>query len=328
MKYIKFITILFFLTLICSCSNKKEDINNIAIEKNNSLSTSINQGKDSKINSITVSNENFVNNNFLSINNELFFINNFNNYFLLNAQLTSSKEYLNSSNTKNILSNNLSSITSNNDIIFFSYLNESGIYSFNTITNNIKKLNNDKAINLVHYDNTLYYIHDSKLYSYNLDNNKKTLLISDKINNYIINNNAIFYQNLSDSSSLYYLKINGKTTNKIVDKSVDSFVIYENKLIFSNNNDNNYLYSLNLSTLETSKLLNISASNLKESNGDVYFINLESPNTLCKLIYSNDLNTFSYNTIYNNYINNYCLIDSHLILELPSNEIIIDNLNK
>lgn len=327
MKHIKLIIICLSLILLCGCDSQNENINNTTVEKSDSQLSTTYKDNYSKNTNISISNETFTNNNFLSINNDLFFINSFNDYFLSTVQLDSVNKYLNDSNTKNILDTGLSSIASNNELIFFSYLNEPGIFSFNTITKNIKKLNNDKANNLIYYNNNLYYIYNSKLYSYNLTNNKKTLLISDKISNYIINNGIIFYQNLSDSSSLYYLKTGDKTSTKLLNNSVDSFVIYNNTLIFSNNNDNNYIYSLNLSTLETSKILSLSSSNLKESNGVIYFINLESPNNLCQLILSDNLNDFSYSTIYNNYINNYYLIDNYLILDLPSNEIIINNVN-
>ena len=140
MKYLKFLIILFSLSLMCSCSNTTTDINNTETEKNNYALTTTYEKTFSKKNNIITTNDSFTNSNFLFIDSTLFFINNFNNYYLHSTQLDMSEKYLNNSNTKSITNNSVSSITNNNELIFFSYLNESGIYSFNTITNDIKKL--------------------------------------------------------------------------------------------------------------------------------------------------------------------------------------------
>lgn len=320
MKYLKFLIVLLSLPILSGCTT---NINNTNTQETSSTFTTTYKKEFPQKNNIILSDETYTNNNYLKLNNKLFFINSFNNYFLSNIDLNINLKDLTEYNTKNLITSSLSSITSNDGTIFFSYLNESGIYSFNIATNEILKLNNNKAINLTYYNNSIYYIDNYNLYSYNLNNKATTLLISDKVADYSINNNIIFYKNFSNSCNLYYFELDNKVNQKLINSPIDSFVIYKDNIIFSNSTDNNYIYLLNLSNLETTKVLSLQSSNLKEINNNIYFINLTSPNTLCKLIIPDDLSNFSYSNIYNNYINNYFLTDNYLFIEDPSNPTVI-----
>lgn len=143
------------------------------------------------------------------------------------------------------------------------------------------------AKNIIGDNEIVYFINAKKnniLQSYDTVNNTYNTVCFDNVGTYFVNGNSIIYQNKSDKSKLYKINIDGTEKEQLTDFSVDSFAKYnDNNIIAINSGDNNNLYMIDLENLDTKRLALMNGENLKESQGKLYFIDVNNARHLSTL---------------------------------------------
>ena len=243
----------------------------------------------------------------------LFFSDSNNNNKLSVTSSSLSKNYIEDENIQDIYDYSVESMTSIDNIIYFTNTSENNnLYKLDYEKKSITLVSSDSFSKIASSANDIIYINKAMgdtLGCYNTKNNTSIQLSSDKCGSFIVNGEYILYQNLNDNLSLYVIKKDGSGRQKLTSTGVDSFATYKNFIIYINAEDN-YLYSLNLSSKKSQRIDLLKGTNLKHHNESFYFISLEHSNHLYSFSIDDKLNVIGKTPRINDAISDYYLTES------------------
>ena len=250
---------------------------------------------------------------FISMGQFLFFSDSNNNNKLSVTSSSLSANYIQDENIHDIYDYSVESMTSIDNIIYFTNTSENNsLYKLDYERKSITLVSSNYFSEISNSANDIIYINkamDNTLGCYSTKNNTSIQLSSDKCGSFIVNGEYILYKNLDDNSSLYVIKKDGSGRRKLTSTGVDSFATFKNYILYINAEDN-YLYSLDL-TSETSKRIDLlNGTNLKHYDQTFYFISIEHSNHLYSFSIDDELNIIGKTPIINEARNYYCRTES------------------
>ncbi|MCQ2968991.1 MAG: DUF5050 domain-containing protein [Clostridium sp.] len=327
----KLILIPLFCCIFLMGCNKSNDTPKDSSSSNNSDTVKSNSYSNTKVtlpsNSINYNkntqNLNFITSDssyskFISIGQLLFFSDSNNNNKLSVTNSSLPANYIEDKNIQDIYDYSVESMTSIDNIIYFTNISENySLYKLDYEKNLITLVSSNSFTQISSSQNDIIYLNKSignTLNCYNTKNNTSIHLSSDKCGSFIVNGEYILYQNLDDNSSLYIIKKDGTERRKLTSTGVDSFATFKNHIIYINATDN-YLYSLDLSSEKSNRIDLLNGTNLKYYNEKFYFINLENSNHLYSFSIDDELNVTGKTPFINNSINNYYLTEHGVFSE-------------
>lgn len=317
----KIISTLFLSTLLLvGCSIQSSETPKETTEVSTNVVVSNNT---ESIKNLVLSGKTLYYNKYLYIENLLFFPDPSNNNNLSLAKISSDDTLVSNSSIIDFYPYQLVSIDQkdNNTIYFSSNSQDSGLFHLDYTNSKVTKISDSIPLEMFYIEDKIIYINskDKFIYYYDLKKNENVLLSNNKSSNLLYNNKYILYKNLDDDSKIYSVKIDGTSKYKITDVSIDSFVIYNNNIFYFDSENNNILCSIDPSTEKIAKYLNIKGQNLKEHDGNMYYISTESPNALYSLSQSNDGESFEGILIYSDFVNDYFPSSNGIYIEKASN---------
>lgn len=304
------------LTLI-SCS-KSESPTESSKDNNTTLNNQVSLGTP-PMDRLSFTNSTITTTSYLELGNLLFFKDS-NNNDKISTMESMKNSIINQASIIESYNYPINSIISINNDIYFSSHTDYSIYKLDYQKSEISQISTTGGNSLTTNNELIFFIHPqtSNLYSLNPNTKESKLLVSDKCGKYIINNNIILFQNISDKNKLYSISIDGSNLQQLTDTGVDSFSPYGNtEILFINTEDNNNLYSLNSIDLKTKRLANINGVNLCVSNEIIYFQDETSKN-LISLKIDSTTKEQTFNTIFDQFINNYYISNNKIFAEFAS----------
>lgn len=314
----KILSILLVLPLTFISCSKNDESTDSKNENNNTLNNQVLLGT-TPAKTLSFSNTTTTAAPYLERGTLLFF-RDFNNNDKLSAIESIKNSTMNSSSIIETYEYPINSLVNINDDIYFSSHSDYSIYKLNYQKSEISLISTIGGNDLTTNNELIFFIDPktNNLQSLNPSTKETKLIISDKCGKYVLNNNIILFQNISDNNKLYSINIDGSNLQKLTDVGVDSFSPYGNtEILFINTEDNNNLYSLNAIDLKSKKLATMNGTNLTIHNEIIYFQDHIS-NNLMSLKIDSATKEQTFNTIYNEFINNYYITNNKIFIEFSS----------
>lgn len=151
------------------------------------------------------------------------------------------------------------------------------IQRVNVNTRKDKTIVNNRAENLIIYNNHMYYrlSEDNdwgKLYKADLNGKNKKILAYDVVN-FVIENNYIYYLS-NDDGLIYRIDINGNEKIVLTDKKANSIGGVLNGIVYFLDNDKYNIYSVDAKNKECKLLLSQNCRSLNVNDRYIYYLNV------------------------------------------------------